>query len=357
MPTRVCDVKSCLAFLLVVLAVVGGWAGSVGAQSAGPIDFLKRLDRSLCDATSNTRCKGKRRARAARKTPDGKPAAAPDAVDAAAADDGAIVKPRLRPAREAVEEADVASRQVDGPLVLPKLRPAGLPPLGKVVKPVLKAASPASAKAATKVVVVMPPAGSAAKPRLPDQEELGSSCLKALKAAGASFTAAAQPVAAGACDVNVPVKLAGLMADGHVVALPDQPLLACAFALRFAQWLDERGQPLAKATAGSSISRVYTGPGFDCRGRNGDISSKISEHGYGNAVDIERIKLVDGREFWVKDAGNRLSASYGTLKALRQSACERFTTVLGPGSNTAHEEHFHFDLGRHGKSGTYVICQ
>ena len=43
--------------------------------------------------------------------------------------------------------------------------------------------------------------------------------------------------------------------------------------------------------------------------------------------------------------------------ALRISACGYFTTVLGPGANAAHAEHYHFDLGLHGKSGNYRICE
>ena len=45
------------------------------------------------------------------------------------------------------------------------------------------------------------------------------------------------------------------------------------------------------------------------------------------------------------------------LMALRVSACGYFTTVLGPGANAAHAEHYHFDLGMHGKSGSYRICE
>jgi hypothetical protein len=42
---------------------------------------------------------------------------------------------------------------------------------------------------------------------------------------------------------------------------------------------------------------------------------------------------------------------------LRTTACGYFTTVLGPGSNLAHATHYHFDLGVHGKSGNYRICE
>jgi hypothetical protein len=40
---------------------------------------------------------------------------------------------------------------------------------------------------------------------------------------------------------------------------------------------------------------------------------------------------------------------------MRQSACTRFTTVLGPGSDRDHETHLHVDLAE--RRGGYRICQ
>jgi hypothetical protein len=34
-----------------------------------------------------------------------------------------------------------------------------------------------------------------------------------------------------------------------------------------------------------------------------------------------------------------------------------FTTVLGPGTDPAHEAHFHFDSGLHGATPNYRICE
>jgi hypothetical protein len=34
-----------------------------------------------------------------------------------------------------------------------------------------------------------------------------------------------------------------------------------------------------------------------------------------------------------------------------------FTTILGPGSNASHADHLHFDLGLHGKTANYRICE
>ena len=43
------------------------------------------------------------------------------------------------------------------------------------------------------------------------------------------------------------------------------------------------------------------------------------------------------------------------LASVRQSACKRFTTVLGPGSDAEHGDHLHVDL--RGRNGGYRICQ
>lgn len=45
------------------------------------------------------------------------------------------------------------------------------------------------------------------------------------------------------------------------------------------------------------------------------------------------------------------------VRVLRTTACAYFTTVLGPGSDSAHEEHFHFDTGMHGATPNYRICE
>ena len=41
--------------------------------------------------------------------------------------------------------------------------------------------------------------------------------------------------------------------------------------------------------------------------------------------------------------------------ALKDSACARFSTVLGPGSDGYHEDHVHLDLAQ--RHNGYKICQ
>lgn len=161
----------------------------------------------------------------------------------------------------------------------------------------------------------------------------------------------------GNCVIINPVQLKSYILDGQKLEFPDQPNLNCAFALQFVNFIHDSAGPIIAAQTTSHITKLYTGPGFVCRGRNGDISSKLSEHAVGNAVDIEHIQLADGRTILVKDAISPINKDYAVLNAIRSSACTYFTTVLGPGANEAHASHFHFDLGQHGKSGTYRICE
>lgn len=185
----------------------------------------------------------------------------------------------------------------------------------------------------------------------------GAACRLRLDTLGAAFKPMTNNPTLGPCQVENPVRLTGVTMAQTKIEFPDSPILSCAFATKFVEWLGEAGAPVLRARAGSTMTRLWTGPGFQCRGRNGDASAKPSEHSFGNAVDITVLKLADGRLIEVKEALAPASKSYAALKELRASACGYFTTVLGPAADEAHWDHFHFDLGRHGKTDSYKICQ
>ncbi len=184
-----------------------------------------------------------------------------------------------------------------------------------------------------------------------------AACYAALAKLNVTFTQNASYLRNGSCNVVNPVQLKSYAVNGTDIEFPDHPILNCAFASQFMSFIHERAQPTFITKTTSKIAKLYTGPGFVCRGRNGDVSAKLSEHASGNAVDIERIQLTDGRVVLVKDAISTATTDYDVLTTIRHAACTYFTTVLGPGANAAHASHFHFDLGQHGKSGTYRICE
>ena len=56
--------------------------------------------------------------------------------------------------------------------------------------------------------------------------------------------------------------------------------------------------------------------------------------------------LADGRRITVKDGWRGAPEEQGFLRDVQGAACERFTTVLAPGSNVFHYDHMHVDLMR-----------
>jgi hypothetical protein len=161
----------------------------------------------------------------------------------------------------------------------------------------------------------------------------------------------------GKCTVLNPVQLKSVETSLGRVELPGQPTLNCAFARQFAVWISDIAVPATAALGKAKLSSLSTGPGYQCRGRNGDSSAKISEHAFGNAIDIDGMTLTNHKRIEIPDVLDKQAPDRRMLMALRTSACGYFTTVLGPGSNAAHASHFHFDLGTHGKSGNYRICE
>jgi hypothetical protein len=186
---------------------------------------------------------------------------------------------------------------------------------------------------------------------VPEPPSSASDCPTQLAAMKMSFDLVTERVSSGACEVRNPVQLKSQIVAGRTVAFPDKPTVTCPFALKFAGWMRDRAMPISGKMAGGFVEKFHTGPGFQCRGRNGARGGKLSEHGFGNAIDIERMQLDNGKVILVGEGDQR------AVQAMRKSACEYFTTVLGPGANSAHEKHLHFDLARRGKTGSYRICE
>jgi extensin-like protein len=105
------------------------------------------------------------------------------------------------------------------------------------------------------------------------------------------------------------------------------------------------------AGLGKSLHGVETLDSFDCRRRNGTKDAKISEHGRANALDVRAFKLSNRAAIQLTGA----SVAKPLREKLRQSACARFSTVLGNGADAYHDSHVHLDLIE--RSNHYRICQ
>jgi hypothetical protein len=154
-----------------------------------------------------------------------------------------------------------------------------------------------------------------------------------------------------ACGGGDMVRLnAVLLAAGARIELKPAPVLRCAFAESLASWLRDEASPRAEKL-GAALRTIETYDDFECRGRNRVAGAKLSEHGKGNAVDVRSFILADGRALGLTD----VSVAKEFRDDIRDSACHRFTTVLGPGSDSNHESHIHLDLADRRQG--YRICQ
>jgi hypothetical protein len=77
----------------------------------------------------------------------------------------------------------------------------------------------------------------------------------------------------------------------------------------------------------------------------------LSEHGRANALDVRAFKLANGEAAGLTD----VNVGKDWREGIRASACARFSTVLGPGSDGYHEEHVHLDLAE--RRGGYTMCE
>jgi hypothetical protein len=144
--------------------------------------------------------------------------------------------------------------------------------------------------------------------------------------------------------------VAALRPDGTRIEIRPAPVLRCAFAESVAAWLRDEAAPRVDKL-GAPLRTVETFDDFECRGRNRVAGAKLSEHGKGNAVDVRSFTLADGRSIGLTD----VSVAKDFRDKIRDSACHRFTTVLGPGADAQHESHIHLDLIE--RSHGYRMCQ
>jgi hypothetical protein len=140
------------------------------------------------------------------------------------------------------------------------------------------------------------------------------------------------------------------VADRHRIVLSPAATLRCPMAEAVTHWIRDDVAPTI-AALGKSLRGVETLDSFDCRPRNGIKSAKISEHGRANALDVRAFKVANGPAIGLTDA----SVDKSLREKLRQSACARFSTVLGNGADAYHDSHVHLDLLE--RSNHYRICQ
>jgi hypothetical protein len=142
--------------------------------------------------------------------------------------------------------------------------------------------------------------------------------------------------------------------SGMVIKPP--ALVTCRLALALVD-LDALAQELAKKELGAAIKALHQGGTYNCRKMaRFDL---VSEHSYGNAIDVRSFTLVDGRLVNVDKHFGKLAEPPQNerarfLRSLGEQAFDRgvVSVSLGPYWDALHEDHFHFDMARYRVDGS-----
>jgi hypothetical protein len=203
----------------------------------------------------------------------------------------------------------------------------------------------------------------------------------------------------GYCGADHPLRVA---AFDRTNIRTNRPLpMTCPMVAAVDRWLDEVVQPAAVTQFGSPVVEIETHGSYNCRRIMNRRFGPMSEHAFANAIDVAGFRLADGRRIrvgratapglpspwrFLEERSLGVSMAQGGLdlitigpgidgaqppeinfgsndtrafwRKVRDGACGKFSTVLGPGSEDgAHEEHLHLDLARHGRNGNRRVCR
>lgn len=249
----------------------------------------------------------------------------------------------------------------DGPA--PVYGGALIPPLSDTAGPAPGSGSPGASP--------LPPAGPAAPPgpatppkplpppapeALREDDFAYSACRLELFLLGATVTEVAPVTDAQQrdCGIARPVRVDRILPG---VAVESDAVLRCDTARALARWMDRVVLPAAGHLAGAPrVTGIVPGSAYQCRPVVGDGGApRLSEHATGNAIDIAGFRLDDGTTLAVAPRTGRGDMAEAFQSAVQGSACLFFATVLGPGSNDAHDDHLHLDIKA--RQGGFRLCQ
>ncbi|GAA4223077.1 hypothetical protein GGQ68_000882 [Sagittula marina] len=180
-------------------------------------------------------------------------------------------------------------------------------------------------------------------------------CLAALDRMGVTYTEVDPiiPDDDADCGILRPLEVTEI-APGVAVTPP--AVIRCETAEAMALWVHDFVLPAAeRLEERGALTEVRNGSGYICRRRNNVADGKLSEHAFGNAVDVMGFTFENGPPIPVEPREAQGSMAEAFQDAVRASACMEFTTVLGPGSNASHDDHLHLDVIR--RTRGWRLCE
>lgn len=182
-----------------------------------------------------------------------------------------------------------------------------------------------------------------------------SACLLTLHSLGTEYEEIAELTEPGQqdCGIARPVRVSRILPG---VTLTGDPQMRCDTARQLALWTRDVVRPATGFLNGSPrLVSIEPGSTWQCRDVVGSDSNGPSEHAFGNAVDVMALTFSNGDRFEIAPRTDTGSIDEAFQRAIQGAACLYFTTVLGPGSNAAHDNHLHLDIKA--RNGGWRLCE
>lgn len=144
-------------------------------------------------------------------------------------------------------------------------------------------------------------------------------------------------ISRGSCGIKNPIRVTEI--DG--VKLTNGATLNCNTATALYEWLDEVVKPEIE-TGRVKLSAIHIADSYSCRTINNRKNANLSQHSYGNAVDVASFTLSNNNTLSVERDWR--SQNSKIMKKFHEGACGYFGTVLGPNADKNHQDHFHLDV-------------
>jgi hypothetical protein len=182
-------------------------------------------------------------------------------------------------------------------------------------------------------------------------------CFERLRGLDVKFTALAPIGQANSCGAPAPLEVNEIAG----VAIVPSGAFTCDMVEALHGWIGNSVVPSARQHLDKNVVKINNASAYVCRRRNGLASGKLSEHAKANALDIATLGFDDGSSINIKGDWSGVKQLMGMsgkgnfLRQIRRDSCIRFTTVLGPGSDRYHGDHFHIDVAR--RNNGYRICK
>lgn len=182
-------------------------------------------------------------------------------------------------------------------------------------------------------------------------------CARRLRGLNVKYTTLSPIGKENSCGAPAPLEVS------HIAGVAIKPVgqFTCDMVEALHGWIASSVVPAAREHLKKQVITINNASSYVCRRRNGLANGKLSEHAKANALDIATLVFDDGSTINIKGDWFGLKQLVGTsakgnfLRQIRRDSCIRFTTVLGPGSDRYHGDHFHIDVARR-KNG-YRICK